>query len=262
MEIFEEISGARMHTALYRPIYKNKTLKKPLFKKILFFLKNLPVSLNEINSLLLNNKIWKSRLQNIGFISQDDIKNFNLSGVLARSANKPIDLRIIPSAKYGFYKYIKINSFLSKTSDSYNRYVLRILEMFESINIVTKINISALPGFSKKYVYMESTINDFYLWSGLLKTIPNPTHGFIESGKGSFGVWLNINNKSRINNIKISSPSYNHLFWLTQKTHNLLLADLITLIGTIDIVFGEIDRSMFKPYFRNNFKIKNFIFNF
>ena len=57
MEIFEEISGARMHTALYRPIYKNKTLKKPLFKKILFFLKNLPVSLNEINSLLLNNKI-------------------------------------------------------------------------------------------------------------------------------------------------------------------------------------------------------------
>lgn len=69
MEVFEEISGARMHTALYRPIYKNKILKFNLFKKILYFLTKLPISINELNSLLLNNKIWKSRLQNIGLIA-------------------------------------------------------------------------------------------------------------------------------------------------------------------------------------------------
>ena len=89
---------------------------------------------------------------------------------------------------------------------------------------------------------MESTIEDFYLWSGLQKTIANTSVSYVESGKGVFSVGLTINKTSNIVDIKIKSPSYNHLYWLTQKTHNLMLADLITLIGTIDIVFGEIDR--------------------
>lgn len=108
MEIFEEISGARMHTALYRPIYKNKTLKPLLFKKILYFLTKLPITVHEINSLLLNNKLWKNRLINIGLISKTDIQNYNLSGVLARSANTQTDLRVNKTTKYGFYKYINV----------------------------------------------------------------------------------------------------------------------------------------------------------
>lgn len=161
---------------------------------------------------------------------------------MARSTNTLKDLRINKNTKYGFYKYLKITSFTTLKSDSFNRYVLRILEIFESINIISKISIDSNFSFSSKYIFMESTINDFYLWAGLLKTIPQTNTASIESGKGIFSVTLTTDQQSRIKSIKIQSPSYNHLYWLTQKTTNLLLADLITLIGTIDIVFGEIDR--------------------
>lgn len=165
-----------------------------------------------------------------------------MSGVLARSTNNTLDLRVNKNSKYGYYKYTNINSYVTFKSDSFNRYILRIFEIFESINIINKITFKSSINFSQRYIFMESTIMDFYLWAGLLKTIPNQITTSIESGKGIFSVSLIINQQSKIQQIKIKSPSYNHLYWLTKKTNNLLLADLITLIGTVDIVFGEIDR--------------------
>ena len=109
MELYENISGARMHAALYRPLYKNKTISSILWNKILFYLKNIPKTVTEINTLLLNNLIWKNRLKNIGLIQKSDINQYSLSGILARSIDYKTDLRVVDNS-YGYYKYIKIKN--------------------------------------------------------------------------------------------------------------------------------------------------------
>ena len=251
MEFYERFSGARMHTAIYKPFIFQKIIISSLRKDILFFNKNFFITSNEIHNVLTNNKVWKNRLINIGFITINNVFSSNLTGVMARSVGFKKDLRLNIFQTYNNYKYINFNSFFSFNGDSYDRYLLRMYEMIESINIVTQciLSLKNLKNTKKNNVinffrnkYMESIITHFKYWSTgfVLKT--NLIFCTVESPKGEFSINLFSDNTEKPYRCKIKSPSYNNLQFMKYLTKNTFLPDLVTLIGTIDIVFGEIDR--------------------
>lgn len=243
MEIYENITGARMHTAYTRPIFFNKNINNNILIKLLYIIKTLPITLIEITSILNTNKVWKIRLKNIGILTINDETLFCMSGVLLRSINKKKDLRQLKNTTYSFYKYLDFLSFSSKNGDSLDRFNLRIYEIIESVNIINNI---AYKLFKSKDKYiklrMEDVITNFKIWSGTNFINKGETSVYIESSKGIFGVNTILDNSTIPITCKIRSPSYNHLYMLKSLSKGLQLADLITLIGTIDIVFGEIDR--------------------
>lgn len=250
MYFYEYVSGARMHAAYYRPIVGNRILPKSLISDIFFFLQNFNTTLSEINSILLNNKIWKSRLVGLGIVSLKNIECFGLSGVMARSAGVKMDLRVFNNDGYALYPYHTINSYITKNGDSYDRYNLRMYEMLESSNIINTILCTYFANKQNNqyasnishYYYMEDTISKFKFWSGSYSTNKGTSNGLVESAKGIFGVSIMFNGSAIPLRCKVRSPSYNHLLWLGKIARGYYLSDLVALIGTIDIVFGEIDR--------------------
>lgn len=166
MEVYENISGARMHAAFYRPFNFGKPLNFYILKKVIFNLKDLSVTLSEINSILSHNKVWKLRLRNIGILHPSTIKNYSLTGVLRRSSGFKQDLRCSKNAKYSFYKFLKVKSFFTTNGDCYDRFILRMSEMFESVNIINSISFNFFNKnkFNKnKFLFIEGTINSFKL---------------------------------------------------------------------------------------------------
>ena len=247
MEIYENLSGARMHAAYIRPLFGNKLLNKSILEKVIFFSKNLIPSINEINFILVNNKVWRSRLVSIGIVNKNTSLSFGLTGVFQRASGIKNDVRLSKVNHYAYYNNINLNSFVSNNGDSYDRYIIRVLEVLESSNISCTIATQLLLEKSHNlvesfYKHMEGTIKSFKLWSGSTCLSKSSSNAIIESPKGVFGVSIITDSTSKPIRCKIRSPSYNNLFWLKKVSKGLLLADLITLIGTIDIVFGEIDR--------------------
>ena len=246
MEVYENLSGARMHAAFYRPHNLGKQINQFIVKKILNNTKCISVSLSEINSILLFNKVWCSRLKNVGILDNNQISKFSITGVLRRSCGFKEDLRVLNSSKYSFYRYLKVSSFFSRNGDSYDRYVLRLSEMYESLNIINNVtplfHRNNLFLFNKTFFSIENTISCFKLWSSNFILRKKEAYCYIESPKGTFGLFLNISNKNTILKCKIKSPSYNNLLLLKYLLPGHQLADIITMIGTIDIVFGEVDR--------------------
>lgn len=261
MEFYERVSGARMHAAFHRPnIHFNFLANNLLLQDILKFVKNCYKTLNEMHNVLTYNKIWKQRLINIGTINTNNITNWNLTGVMARSVGFKKDLRLSKKHNYANYNHFLIKSFLGINGDCYDRYLIRMLEMAESLNIVNLIchnllNNKLNDNFiyqklvnknynykNKNYNYMEDLIEHFLQWHTGITIKNNIICNYIESPKGEFGTILISNNSNKPKKCKIRSPSYFNLQFLPQLTKGHYLADLAALIGTIDIVFGEIDR--------------------
>jgi NADH:ubiquinone oxidoreductase subunit D len=129
-----------MHAAFYRPNHINlKIFSRNLYEDIIIFSKNCFITLNEINNILLYNKIWKIRLVNIGSYTIETALSYNLSGVMLRCTGLKYDLRLNKTQTYAFYSYIQLNSFISKNGDCYDRFLLRFNEMLESLYIVNQI---------------------------------------------------------------------------------------------------------------------------
>ena len=259
MEFYERVSGARMHAAFYRPNTINLSgLSYFLLEDITYFINNSYTALNEINSLLVFNKIWKQRLVNIGVFDKNLAKSFGLSGVLARSTGWKNDLRLNTYSTYANYYYLNINSFIGLNGDCYDRYLIRINEMVESLNIanqaISKLLTTSENIRSKQllkyfgapttspYKDMESLIEHFKYWSEGFNVSENHIYSAVESPKGEFGVILWSDGSNKPYRCKIKSPAYYNLQFLPQMVKGHLLADLVALIGTIDIVFGEVDR--------------------
>lgn len=259
MEFYERVSGARMHAAFYRPNTVNLSgLSYFLLEDITYFINNSYTALNEINSLLVYNKIWKQRLVNVGVFDKRTAEDFGVSGVLARSTGWKYDLRLDTHSTYSNYFYMNINSFIGVTGDCYDRYLIRINEMVESLNLANQsisklLNSSAnlrskqlLRHFtapnSSPYKDMESLIEHFKYWSEGFNVSENHIYSAVESPKGEFGVIMWSDGSNKPYRCKIRSPAYFSLQFLPQMVRGHLLADLVTLIGTIDIVFGEVDR--------------------
>lgn len=264
MEFYERVSGARMHAAFHKPVpYFNFTLNKQLINDILFFVKDCYFTLNEMHNVLTYNKIWKQRLVNIGVLSHEDCRNYSLTGVMSRSVGIKRDLRLAKQSSYAYYKNLSIKSYCGHHGDSYDRFLIRMLEMGESLKLINLCSLMLLRKFpiNKNYNYtellinktfygsrvwsyssMEDLIDHFIIWHTGFAIPQNTTTAYIESPKGEFGVILTADNTSKPFKCKIRSPSYFNLQALPKMSKGHYLADLAALIGTIDIVFGEIDR--------------------
>lgn len=259
MEFYERISGARMHAAFYRPNRLNLSgLNKRLLTDILYFTNNAYITFYEINNLIFYNKIWKIRMVNIGILDINNINKYGLTGVLARAAGKKTDLRLSPTETYASYYYLNFQTYMGLNGDTYDRYLVRMYEMLASLNICDQILhyffqnekkyfFDLLDLFYKKwtknpYKHMEAMIHHFKYWCAGELIPMGDIYTAVESPKGEFGVFLITDGSPIPYRCKIRSPAYHNLYALTKILPGSMLADLITLIGSVDIVFGEIDR--------------------
>lgn len=268
LEFFERVSGARMHAAFYKPNDINiHALSSFLLEDIVEFSQNFFITLNEMHNVLTYNKIWKQRLVNIGAISYKACVDYGLTGVMSRSAGIKRDLRMDKFDTYANYYHLYFRTFVGQNGDSYDRYLLRMNEMSESVSIINqsvfkliskkqkKIDIKPLKiieSFSNlsknetirknEYASMEKLIEHFKYWTDGFAIKANWTYQAIESPKGEFGVTLISDNSNKPYRCKVRSPAYHSLQALPKLAKGHFLADLAALVGTIDIVFGEIDR--------------------
>lgn len=262
MYFYEAVSGARMHAAYYRPVNQfNPIITQKLLDEIILFTKEAYTTLNEMHNVLTYSAIWKRRLINIGNLSYEDCINYSLTGVLARSAGLKTDLRLAQHNSYSGYRSWAFKSFLGINGDSYDRYLIRMGEMGESL----KLAALAAKNLKKKQVFnnpyapasltqnfylkknspytsMEELITHFIHWHTGFKVPSTRTLAFIEAPKGLFGVMVNGDDSSKPARCKIRSPSYFNLQAMSKLALGHTLADLAALIGTIDVVFGEVDR--------------------
>jgi len=253
MEFYERISGARMHAAYFRPGGVSTDLPFGLLNDIYVFISQFSIRLNEIEEMLSENRIWKQRLVDIGEVTAVEASNWGFSGVMLRGSGVSWDLR--KTQPYDVYSKLKFEIPTRSNGDCYDRYVIRVLEMRESIKIIEQC-LNQLPlGLIKTTDHkiiapsrfllkssMESLIHHFKNFTEGVKIFKNETYIASEAPKGEFGVFLVSNNSNRPFRCKIKSPGFNHLQGLNFMSTNHLIADVVTIIGTQDIVFGEIDR--------------------
>jgi NADH dehydrogenase I D subunit len=253
MEFYERVSGARMHAAYFRPGGVNLDLPLGLLDDIYLFIEQFNFRLNEIEEMLSENNIWKQRLVDIGVISFLDSLNWGFSGVMLRGSGINWDLR--KSQPYDIYNQLNFKIPIGLNGDCYDRYILRMLEMKESliiikqcINNMPKGNIKndnrklSIPSRKNMKNSMESLIHHFKFSTQGIQPLPGETYMGSEAPKGEFGVYLVSDGTNKPFRCKIKSPEFNHLQALNFMSQNHFIADVVTIIGTQDIVFGEVDR--------------------
>lgn len=253
MEFYERVSGARMHASYIRPGGVHLDLPFGLLDDINYFVIKFKDRIDELEELLTNNRIWKQRLVHIGMVTSDTAKNFGFSGVLLRGSGIKWDLR--KTQPYEIYNKIPFNICVGKNGDCYDRYLVRINEMRESLKIIQYCLETIPNGLVKTSDYkfnppmrsemknsMEALIHHFKYYTEGFKIAKNKTYIATEAPKGEFGVFLVSDGTNKPYRCKIKAPGFNHLQGLDQMTKGHMLADLVTVIGTQDIVFGEVDR--------------------
>lgn len=253
MEFYERISGARMHAAYFRPGGVSNDLPKGLLNDIYIFLTQLTIRLNEMEEMLTENRIWKQRLVDIGVVNFSDAIDLSFSGVMLRGSGISWDLR--KTQPYDIYSELTFHVPIGLNGDCYDRYIIRLKEMRESINIINqcfnKIPLGVIKNSDNKITppsrlflknSMESLIHHFKIYTEGFNILSNETYTSSEAPKGEFGIFLISNNTNRPFRCKIKSPGFNHLQSLNFMSQNHLIADVVTIIGTQDIVFGEVDR--------------------
>jgi len=253
MEFYERVSGARMHAAYFRPGGVYTDIPKGLLNDIFIFVEQFNIRLTEIEDMLTENRIWKQRLVDIGIVSQKDAYQWGFSGVMLRGSGVKWDLR--KSQSYEIYNDIKFNVPVGTNGDCYDRYLIRIFEMKESLKIIeqclNRIPLGIIKNTNRKITpplrnemkkSMESLIHHFKVYTQGFIIPSNETYTASEAPKGEFGVYLISNNTNRPYRCKIKAPGFNHLQALDFMSKGHMIADVVTIIGTQDIVFGEIDR--------------------
>jgi len=253
MEFYERVSGARMHAAYIRPGGVSFDIPKGLLNDIFDFISFFNKRLNEIEEVLSENRIWKQRLVNIGVISKEDALNLGFTGVLLRSTGVNWDLRI--NDTYEIYSSLDFNIPVGINGDCYDRYLIRVEEMRQSLRIINqcinnmptgnyKVNDFKITNTNRALMKdsMESLINHFKYYTENLNIKKNETFISIEAPKGEFSVYLMSNNSNKPYRCHIKAPGFLHLQGLNKMSKGHLIADVVTIIGTLDIVFGEIDR--------------------
>lgn len=253
MEFYERVSGARMHAAHFRPGGVSQDIPLNLLQDIFLFILQFSTRINELEELLSENRIFRQRLKNIGVVTKKDALNYALSGIMLRSTGIARDLR--KTASYDIYSNLNFNIILGKNGDCFDRYSMRILEMRESLKIIEQCLNQMPEGFVKiddkkivppsrafmKYS-MESLIHHFKLFTEGFSVNIGKIYSAVEAPKGEFGIFSVADSSNRPYRCKIKSPGFFHLQSIDLMSKNCLMADLVAIIGTQDIVFGEIDR--------------------
>lgn len=250
---YETLSGARMHASFFRPggVYK---LFNPCFlKNLLNFSISFFFRINEMEALLTSNRIWKKRLINIGSVSKNQAYSWAFSGVMLRSIGVPWDLRKTqPYESYNFFDFEVPVSFFG---DSYDRYLLRIEEMKQSITLLKQcilllsqntLNFKKKKNLNsflfKRNLSMSNLISHYKFYTEGYFIKANNLYVSIEAPKGEMGVFLATFNDNKPYRCKIKAPGFFNLNSLNSLVKNHTIADTVAVIGTQDIVFGEVDR--------------------
>ena len=253
MEFYERVSGARMHAAYFRPGGLQVDIPKGLLDDIYMFTEQFTLRLTEMEDMLTENRIWKQRLVDIGVVTSEDACQWGFSGVMLRGSGVYWDLR--KSQPYEIYDKLKFEIPVGTNGDCYDRYLIRVFEMKESLKIIEQCLNSMPLGYIKTNDFkvspparsemkqsMEALIHHFKMYTQGVIIPSSETYIGTEAPKWDFGVYLISDGTNRPYRCKIKAPGFNHLQALDFMSKGHLIADVVTIIGTQDIVFGEVDR--------------------
>lgn len=253
MEFYERVSGARMHANYIRPGGVNQDLPLSLLDDIYQFIHQFHYRIDELEELLSNNRIWKQRLVDIGIVSVDEALNWGFSGVMVRGSGLSWDLR--KTQPYEIYDLLNFKIPVGSKGDCYDRYLIRVEEMRQSLIIIEQCLNQIPEGLVKLSDYklsnpsraklkhnMECLIHHFKLFTEGYSIPQGLVYSAVEAPKGEFGVFLSSDGSNKPYRCRIRAPGFFHLQGLDFMSKNHMLADVVTIIGTQDIVFGEVDR--------------------
>lgn len=252
MEFYERVSGARLHAAYYRVGGVHLDLPAGLEEDIRAWAKQFPKFIGDMETLLNDNRIFKQRSVDIGIISPEDAVAWGLTGPMLRGSGVAWDLR--KAQPYMVYDQIDFDIPIGKNGDCYDRYLVRVEEMRQSLRIIDQCldkmpegpvmapGMTTPPGRGEMKQSMEALIHHFKLYTEGFHVPAGETYTAVEAPKGEFGVYLVADGTNRPYRCKIRAPGYAHLQAMDYMSKGHMLADTVAILGSMDIVFGEIDR--------------------
>ena len=253
LEFYERASGARFHSAYIRPGGVHQDIPEGMEDDILKFCEGFFQIIDDVETLLTENRIWKQRTVDIGVISREDAEAWGFSGVMLRGSGVAWDLR--KSQPYEVYDQLEFSVPVGKNGDCYDRYLCRMEEMRQSLAIIAQaiekmpkgaVMIDdpkiAPPKRTEMKESMEAMINHFKLFSEGFHVPAGETYTAVEAPKGEFGIYLIADGSNKPYRCKVRAPGFAHLQALDFMGKGHMLADISAIIGTLDVVFGEIDR--------------------
>ena len=254
MIFYERACGARLHAAYFRPGGVHQDLTEELLRDIDNWAIDFPKVIDDIDTLLTENRIFKQRNVDIGIVSEDDIQKFGFSGVMVRGSGLAWDLR--RAQPYECYDEFDFNIPIGHNGDCYDRYLVRMEEMRQSVLIIRqaieKLNVENGPVLAQGKLCpprrvemkksMEALIHHFKLYTEGFHVPEGEIYASVEAPKGEFGVFLVSDGSNKPYRAKIRAPGYLHLQAMDHMASGHQLADVAAIIGTMDVVFGEIDR--------------------
>ncbi|WP_301102857.1 NADH-quinone oxidoreductase subunit D [Propionivibrio sp.] len=280
VDCYEAVSGARMHAAYYRPggVYRDLPDSMPQYRESKWksaaevrkinevrsgslldfledFVKRFPKILDEYETLLTDNRIWKQRLVNVGIVSPERAMQLGFTGPMLRGSGIAWDLR--KKQPYEVYDRLDFDIPVGVTGDCYDRYLVRVEEMRQSNRIIQQcidwLRVNPGPVITDNYKVasppranmksnMEELIHHFKLCTEGMHVPEGQVYSAVEHPKGEFGIYAISDGANKPYRLKIRSPGYVHLSAMDELTRGHMIADVVTMVGTIDIVFGEIDR--------------------
>ena len=253
MEFHEAASGARLHANYFRPGGVAKDIPAGLDDKILAWSETFPKFIDDIEGLLTSNRIWKQRTVDIGAFTAEEALAWGFSGPCLRGSGVPWDLR--KSQPYELYEQVEFQVPVGRNGDCYDRYLVRISEMRESVKIIRQCLAKMKPGPVKVQDHkisppsrgemkrsMEALIHHFKLYTEGFHVPPGATYTAVETPKGEFGVYLVSDGTNRPYRCKIRATGFAHLQATEAMSKRHMLADVCAIVGSLDVVFGEIDR--------------------
>jgi NADH-quinone oxidoreductase subunit D len=255
MVFYERASGSRMHAAYFRAGGVHQDLPPKLIDDIETWCRQFPPVIDDIEGLLTGNRIFKQRNVDIGIVSEKDVYDWGFSGVMARGSGLQWDLR--RSQPYEIYSELDFKIPIGKNGDCYDRYLCRVEEMREStkimlqcIDLLRKTPGPVMPPHSKfappkraeMKSSMEALIHHFKLYTEGFHVPAGEIYAAVEAPKGEFGVYLVADGTNRPYRLKIRAPGFPHLAAMDYMCKGHMLADVSAVLGSLDIVFGEIDR--------------------
>jgi NADH-quinone oxidoreductase subunit D len=280
MDVYEAVSGARMHAAYYRPggVYRDLPDRMPQYQEstwtsakkasqknenrsgtLLDFLEDFthrfPTYHSEYHTLLTDNRIWKQRLVNVGVVAPERAKQMGFTGAMLRGSGIAWDLR--KKQPYAAYDKVDFDIPVGVNGDSYDRYLVRMEEMLQSNRIIrqcidwlrknpgpviTDNHKVAPPPREGMKSNMEELIHHFKLFTEGIHVPPGEVYAAVEHPKGEFGIYVISDGANKPYRLKIRPPGYVHLAGMDEMSRGHMIADVVTIIGSQDVVFGEIDR--------------------
>ena len=253
MTFYERVSGSRLHANYFRAGGVHQDLPRGLDEDIAKFCAKFPKIINDLETLLTDNRIFKQRNVDIGIVTKEDALNYSFSGVMMRGSGVPWDLR--KSQPYDCYDQFEFKIPIGKNGDCYDRYLCRVEEMRESIKIIkqcldkmpkgpVKSNDNKITPPPKRELKksMEALIHHFKLFTEGYRVPKDEIYTAVEAPKGEFGIYLVSDGSNKPYKCKIKAPGFSHLQAMDYLIKGHMLADVPAVLGSLDIVFGEIDR--------------------